>query len=85
MGSIYNLYIDRVFYGFDKEDRTVVLLEHNNTIYLGDNMINTLTNPIICDDDNVRFDLLPKLYYPNNNNAHSITFLLFFIKVRVLS
>ena len=37
-------------------------------------MINTLTIPINCDDDDVRFDLVPKVYYPNNNNSHSITF-----------
>ena len=32
LGSIYNLPIDHVLYIFDKEDVTVVLLEHNNTI-----------------------------------------------------
>ena len=37
-------------------------------------MINSLDNPIQCKDNDVRYDLHPRLYYPNNNNAHSITF-----------
>ena len=52
----------------------MVLLEHNNTIYMGNNMINYLDNPIKCDDNDVIIDLRPKLYYPNKNNAQSITF-----------
>ena len=43
----------------DKEDGTVVLLEHNTTIYMGDYMIDSLANPIRCEDNDVRFDLRP--------------------------
>ena len=72
--SLDKLPIANVLYRFDKEDVTVVSLEHNNTIYLVDNMIDSLTNPIHCDDDDMRFDIVPKVYYPNNNNSHSFTF-----------
>ena len=52
----------------------MVFLEHNNNIYMGDNMIDSLANPIQCEDNYVRFELRRKLYYPYNNNAHFITF-----------
>ena len=71
---IDNLTIYHVFYEFDKEDGTVVLLENNNTKYMGSNMIDLFVIPIQCEDCDVRIDLYPKLYYPNNNNAQSITF-----------
>ena len=52
----------------------MVLLEHNNTIYMGENVIDSLANPFQCEDNNVRVDLRPKLYNPNNNNAQAVTF-----------
>ena len=69
MGSIDNLPIVHVLYAFDKEYVTVVLLEHNNTIYIGDDMIYSLDIPIQCRDNNLRIDLRPQIYDPNNNNA----------------
>ena len=74
LGSIYNLSIFNVFYTFDKEDRTVFLLEHNNTIYMGYDMIYSLARPIQCKYNDVRVNLLPKVSYPNNNNSQSIIF-----------
>ena len=67
--SIDNLPITHFLYAFDKENGIVVLIEHNNTIYMGDNMINYLAKPIQCEDNNARIDLHPKLYYQNNNNV----------------
>ena len=37
-------------------------------------MIDSLTNPIQCEDNYIRVYLPPKLYYPNKNNKQSITF-----------
>ena len=73
MGYIDNLPISHVLYEFYKEDRTVVLLEHHSTIYMGDNMIHYFSDPIKCEDNDLRINLHPKLYDPNNNNAQSIT------------
>ena len=53
----------------------MVLFEHNNTIYMGDDMINSLANPIQFEYHDLRIHLHPKLYYPNKNNAQPITFL----------
>ena len=52
----------------------MVLIEHNNKIYMGDNMIDYLDNTIQCEDNDVIVDLRPKVYYPNKNNAQSTTF-----------
>ena len=71
--SIKDLPISHVLYAFDKEDGTVVLPEHNNTIYMGDDMIYSLDNPIQCEDNDVGVDLRPTLFYPNKNNAQLIT------------
>ena len=72
--SIDNIPISDVLYEFDKEDGTVVWLEHNNTIYKGDNMIDSLDNPIQCEDNYTRIDLHPKVYNLNNNKNQSINF-----------
>ena len=61
LGSIDNLPIAHVLYEFDKENGNVVLLEHNNTIYMGDDMIDSLDNPIQCEDNYVRVDLRQKV------------------------
>ena len=74
LGSIDNLLISYVLYAFDKDDGTVVLLEHNNTIYMVDDMIDYLDDPIKCEDNDARINLCPKLYDSNNNNTQSITF-----------
>ena len=50
------------------------LPEQNNTIYMGDDMIDSLANTIQCEDNDARIDLQPKVYDPNNNNSQSITF-----------
>ena len=60
-----NAYVDEFVEGesvnvaSDKEDGTVVLLEHNTTIYMKDYMIDSLDNPILCEDNDMRFDLRP--------------------------
>ena len=73
-GSIDDLPISHVLYAFDKEDETLVLLEQNNTVYMLYDMIDSLDNPIHCEDNDVIFDLHPKLYNTNNYNTQSINF-----------
>ena len=51
----------------------MVLIEYNNTIYLVEDMINSLANPLKFEDNYVIIELRPKVYYPNNNNAQSFT------------
>ena len=51
----------------------MVLIEHNNTIYMRYDMINSLANPIQCEENDVRINLRPKVYDPNTNSAQLIT------------
>ena len=68
--SIDNLPISHVLYAFYKEDGTVVLLEHNNTIHTGKgDIINSLANPIQCEDNDMKINFFPKVYYPDTDNA----------------
>ena len=69
MVSIDNLTISHVLYKFDKDDVTMDFLEHNNTIYTEDNIINYLAKPIKCEDSDKRIGLSKKLYDTNNNNT----------------
>ena len=47
----------------------MLLIEQNNTIHMGDDIIYSLANPIQCEDNDIRFNLRPKVYDPNNNNT----------------
>ena len=50
------------------------LLYHNNTIYTWYDIIDSLSNPIQYEDNDVIVDLRQKEYYPNNNNELSMNF-----------
>ena len=39
LGKLENLYVAHVVYAYDLDDGNVLLLENNNTIYMGENMI----------------------------------------------
>ena len=74
LASIDNLPIAHVLYAFGKYYGTVVLLEQNNTVYTGYDMIDSLSKPIQYKDNDVRVYLRPKLYDQNSNNAQLINF-----------
>ena len=59
--SIDKFPIAHILCVFDKEDATVVFLEQNNTICMGDDMVDSLSNPIQYKDNYVRVDLRPKI------------------------
>ena len=44
--ALKNLPIYNVLYAYDTIDVTNIMLEHNNTIYIGDQMEYSLGNPI---------------------------------------
>ena len=74
LGKLYNLAYAHVLYAYDHEDESVLLLEHNNTIYLGDAIQDNLSNPIQSEEIGVRIDLRPKYYHNKDGQAQSITF-----------
>ena len=73
LGSIKNLPMANVAYAYDMKDGTTILLEHNNTIYMGEKMEDSLCNPIQCEDNGVKVDIRPKEYYSNDPKAQTIT------------
>ena len=74
LGTMSNLPIANVVYAFDAPDSTVILLECNNSIYLGDKMDDSLVNPIQAEEAGVHIDLRPCRYYPPDIGCQQITF-----------
>ena len=74
LGSMKDLPMANVVYAYDTKDGATILLEYNNTIYMGSDMDDSLCNPIQLEENNVRVDLRPKAYYPSESGAQSITF-----------
>ena len=65
LGSVSNLIIENAVYAYDNPDGTVLLLECNNLIYLGQKMSDSILNPIQAEEVGFRVDTQPKLYYLN--------------------
>ena len=74
LGSLTNLPIANVVYAYDDPGGYVLLLECNNAIYLGDKMEDSLLNPIQGEENGVRIDTRPRLYYPNAETAQTMIF-----------
>ena len=74
LGSVPDLPVVNVLYAYDTNDGTVILLEVNNAIYLGDRMSNSLMNPIQAEEIGVRVDVRPKRYYPHDIGCQCLTF-----------
>ena len=74
LGLVQNLPIAHVLYAYDSPEGEVPLLECNNSIYLGEDMVDSLVNPIQCEENGVRIDIRPQAYYPNCPTAQSIQF-----------
>ena len=58
LGKLDNLPYAHVLYAYDHEEGQVVLLEHNNTIYTGNNMDDVLPNPIQSEEAGMRSKVL---------------------------
>ena len=67
LGKMENLPIANVIYAYDTNDGNTILLENFHTIYLGENMTDSLINPIQAEDNDVRIDIRPKRFYPNED------------------
>lgn len=74
LGSLTDLSIANVTYAYDTYMGETLILVIDNTIYLGNNMTDSLANPIQCMDNNVQTDLRPRFYYPSEATAQSIYF-----------
>ena len=52
---------------------TTTPLEHNNTIYMGDMMENSLANPLQSDNNGIQINIRSNKYYGDSSGAHTIT------------
>ena len=74
LGSLTNLSMANVAYAYDTPHGETLLLIVNNAIYLGDNMTDSLANPVQCMDNDVQIDIRPRFYYPTEPSAQTIHF-----------
>ena len=74
LGSVPDLPVANVLYAYDTAEGTVLLLECNNSIYLGDKMGDSLMNPIQAEEVDVRVDTRPNRYYPHEIGCQCLTF-----------
>ena len=74
LGKLDNLPIAHVLYAYNHAERSVIRIEHNNTIYMGSNMDDSLSNPIQSEEAGVGVHLRPKYYYNDEEHAQAITF-----------
>ena len=74
LGSVPSLPIAHVLYAYDALDGTVIILEANNSIYLGEKMEDSLMNPIQAEEAGIRVDVRPKKYYPEDIGCQSLNF-----------
>jgi hypothetical protein len=74
LGSVKNLPVANVLYAYDTKFGTTLLLEHNNTIYLGEDMDDSLGNPIQSEEYGVQVDVRSKKYYPDETSAQNVRF-----------
>ena len=68
MGKLNYLYMAHVVYAYDLNDGSTLLLENRNAIYMGENMNDSLLNPIQCEENDVRIDLRPAKFYGNHDS-----------------
>ena len=74
LGSVPDLPVANVLYAYDTSEGTVIILECNNSIYIGDKMQDSLMNPIQAEEVDVRVDTRPKRYYPHEIGCQCLTF-----------
>ena len=65
LGTLKELRILNVLYA----DGRTILLEHNNTINFGDQIEDSLQNPIQLEDNGIRADTRPKLFIMTQRTA----------------
>ena len=75
LGTMKNLPIANVIYAYDTNEGETLLLENNHTIYLGNDMQDSLINPIQVEENNIHVDTRNKRFYPNEiDTCQTISF-----------
>ena len=74
LGKLENLPYAYVLYAYDHAEGSVILLEHNNAICMGNKMDDSLSNPIQSEEAGVGIDMRPNHYYEDDDRAQTIAF-----------
>ena len=69
LGKLDNLPVSHILYAYDHAEGSVILIKHDNTIYMGNHMIDSLSNPMQLEEAGVNVDLRPKYYYKDEEHA----------------
>ena len=69
-----NLHYAHVLYAYDHQDGTTLIIEHNNTIYLGEDMEDSLCNHIQSEEAGTRVDIRSRHYYKDSDGLQSAMF-----------
>ena len=71
--STPDLPIVNVAYAYDAPTGEIFILVVNNSIYMGEKIEDSLLCPNQSEENGVRIDLRPKIYYPEEATAQSIS------------
>ena len=67
-----DLPVAKILYAFYKEDKTTILMEHNNIMCMGKDMAYSLATPIKFEDNVIRVEIWPKSFYLDDEHAQII-------------
>ena len=72
MDSLKDLHIANDLYAYNTLDGTNILLDHNNTIYMGDMMEFYLTNPLQSEENGIHIFIHTKNSFPDDSGSQNI-------------
>ena len=71
-GPIEDLTVAHVAYAYDTPTGETIILEVNNSLYLGHLMDGSLLNPIQCMEHGIQIDTRPRKFYPQDDGVQSV-------------
>ena len=74
LANLDHLRYTHVLHAYDHQDGSTLIIEHNNNIYLGEDMEDSLCNPIQSEEAGTRFDIRPRHYYKDSDGLQSMMF-----------
>ena len=74
LGKLDNLRYVHVLYAYGHQDGTTLIIKHNNTIYLGEDMEDSLCKTIQSEEAGTRVDIRSRHYYEDSVDLQSMMF-----------
>ena len=83
LSSFMNIPLANCSFAYDDEKGETYILEINNALYLGEQMNRSLLCPNQCEDNGVRIDLRPKVYYKDSPTISTVNYYDAGLKIKV--